>query len=77
MPNAEVYYQYVRERFQAEGKPDIAQGQMAYMRHQFEFFGLKAPHWVALSKEIFYSKRGGLGLASVFPHESGGRSDLY
>jgi 3-methyladenine DNA glycosylase AlkD len=53
MPNAEIYYQYVRERFYAEGKPEIAQGQMAYMRHQFEFFGLKAPHWVALSKAIY------------------------
>ncbi len=25
---------------------------MAYMRHQFEFFGLKAPVWLALAKEI-------------------------
>lgn len=29
---------------------------MAYMRHQFEYYGLKAPEWVALSKQIFADK---------------------
>lgn len=58
-PNA--YYEYVLERFRSEGIPAIAQGQMAYMRHQFEFFGLKAPHWVALSKTIYQE----LGLPAI------------
>jgi len=46
------YYQLVRSTFRKQGNPEIAQGQMAYMRHQFEFFGLKAPIWMALTKEI-------------------------
>jgi 3-methyladenine DNA glycosylase AlkD len=46
------YYTLVRDTFRAEGDPDIAQGQMAYMRHQFEFFGLKMPQWTARSKNI-------------------------
>jgi len=49
------YYQQVRDRFRAHGKPDIAQGQMAYMRHQFEYFGLKMPAWMALTREIHKS----------------------
>ncbi|MFN0013559.1 MAG: DNA alkylation repair protein [Saprospiraceae bacterium] len=46
------YYRHVRDTFHAKGDPDIAQGQMAYMRHQFEYFGLKMPAWMALTKEI-------------------------
>ncbi|MCC7244701.1 MAG: DNA alkylation repair protein [Saprospiraceae bacterium] len=46
------YLNLVRERFSAAGNPDYALQQMAYMRHQFEFFGLPAPKWVAISKEI-------------------------
>lgn len=42
----------MRDTFRTHGKPDIAQGQMAYMRHQFDFFGLKMPAWTALTKEI-------------------------
>lgn len=47
-----AYCQLVRERFRANGNPEIAQGQMAYMRHQFEYFGLKMPAWTALTKVI-------------------------
>lgn len=47
-----MYYPHVRDLFRQHGKPDIAQGQMAYMRNQFEFFGLKMPQWTALSKAI-------------------------
>ena len=47
------YYQKVVTLFQQKGDPDRAQGQMWYMRHQFEFFGLKAPEWLALGKIIF------------------------
>lgn len=46
------YYSLVRDTFRAHGKPDVAQGQMAYMRHQFDFFGLKMPAWTALTKDI-------------------------
>lgn len=35
------------------GDPATAEGQMKYMRNQFDFMGLKAPQWVALSKEFF------------------------
>ena len=46
------YFHLVRTTFREHGRPDVATGQMAYMRHQFEFFGLKAPVWMALAKEI-------------------------
>ena len=46
------YYRLARHTFRTHGKPDVAQGQMAYMRHQFEYFGLKMPAWTALTKEI-------------------------
>jgi 3-methyladenine DNA glycosylase AlkD len=46
------YYRLVRDTFHAHGDPATAQGQMAYMRRQFEYFGLKMPAWTALTKEI-------------------------
>jgi len=46
------YYTLVRETFRTHGNPVIAQGQMAYMRNQFEFFGLKMPAWTSLAKVI-------------------------
>lgn len=51
------YYTLVRAAFLAHGKPEVAQGQMAYMRHQFEFFGLKMPQWMALTKN-FHAQMG-------------------
>ena len=50
------YYQLVRDTFRKNGKPDVAEGQMAYMRHQFEYFGLKMPAWTALTKDILREK---------------------
>ncbi|HMQ48115.1 MAG TPA: DNA alkylation repair protein [Saprospiraceae bacterium] len=47
------YLNEVKRTFEQAGKPDVADGQMAYMRHQFEFYGLKMPVWSALAKEIF------------------------
>lgn len=47
-----TYYQLVRDIFREKGNPDMAQTQMWYMRNQFEFFGLKMPHWMALAKDI-------------------------
>ena len=46
------YYRLVRDTFHQHGQPDVAQGQMAYMRHQFEYFGLKMPAWTALTKDL-------------------------
>lgn len=48
----DTYYHLVREAFRAQGKPDVAEGQMAYMRHQFAYFGLKMPAWTALTKDL-------------------------
>jgi 3-methyladenine DNA glycosylase AlkD len=47
------YITCVKSIFQSHGDPVRAQGQMRYMRHQFEYYGLKAPEWLALAKEIF------------------------
>ena len=44
------YLQKVISFFQASGNPEIAEGQMNYMRNKFEFYGVKAPGWVKLSK---------------------------
>lgn len=46
------YCQLVREIFRANGNPETAQGQMAYMRHQFDFYGLKKPQQTVLTKQI-------------------------
>lgn len=52
-----AYYTRVCDRFRDHGNPDTALGQMAYMRHQFEYFGLKMPQWMALTKE-FHREQG-------------------
>jgi 3-methyladenine DNA glycosylase AlkD len=46
------YYLLVANTFRTNGNPDTAQGQMAYMRHQFEYFGLKAKEWMELTRKI-------------------------
>ena len=51
------YCTYVAATFRQHGNPDIALGQMAYMRNQFEYFGLKMPAWTALAKQI-HAERG-------------------
>lgn len=52
MLSPEAYLTAARALFREAGKPDVAQGQMAYMRNQFEFFGLKMPAWKALTKSF-------------------------
>ncbi|HMX40293.1 MAG TPA: DNA alkylation repair protein [Saprospiraceae bacterium] len=52
-----TYCAHVAQLFRQHGDPDIALGQMAYMRHQFEFFGLKMPAWTALAKQV-HAERG-------------------
>lgn len=46
------YVGLLREVLRSQGNPDTAQGQMAYMRHQFEFFGLKMAQWTLLTKQF-------------------------
>lgn len=48
----ESYFSHVRDTFREKGDPEIAQMQMWYLRHQFDFFGLKMPRWMALTREI-------------------------
>ncbi|MCB0533378.1 MAG: DNA alkylation repair protein [Lewinellaceae bacterium] len=52
LETAQIYHRHVRDTFGTHGKPDVAQGQIAYMRHQFDYFGLKMPAWTALTREI-------------------------
>ena len=52
----DTYHQYIKSIFQENGDPEIAHGQMKYMRHKFEFYGLKAPVWVGLLKGVFKEK---------------------
>lgn len=50
--SAQTHFQTARALFRDHGDPAVAQGQMAYMRNQFEFFGLKMPAWTALAKQL-------------------------
>lgn len=45
-----AYYYFVRDTFREKGNPEMALTQMWYLRNQFEFFGLKMPKWMALTK---------------------------
>jgi 3-methyladenine DNA glycosylase AlkD len=46
------YFQNIHRAFQEQGDPDTALSQMAYMRNQFEYFGLKMPAWMAITKQF-------------------------
>lgn len=56
MISPKEYLQKVLSFFQANGNPEIAEGQMNYMRNKFEFYGVKAPGWVKFSKGIMKSE---------------------
>lgn len=47
------YFKKLEAILKEKGNPEIALGQMAYMKNQFDFFGLKAPVWLGISKEFF------------------------
>ena len=47
------YVELIASTFQEAGDPIRAEGQMRYMRDKFPYFGLKAPEWVAILKDIF------------------------
>lgn len=56
MISPKQYLQKVIAFFQEAGNPEIAEGQMNYMRNKFEYYGVKAPGWVKFSKEIMKSE---------------------
>lgn len=56
MADPQTYLDHVKSIFQQHGDPERALGQMRYMRHQFEFYGLKANEWMELSRQIFAEK---------------------
>lgn len=53
MKTPEQYIALIKDIFQENGNHETAAGQMKYMRHQFEYYGLKAPIWIGLLKNIF------------------------
>lgn len=58
IPNtAEGYLAHLKKVFTDQGDPIRAEGQMAYLRNQFEHYGLKAPEWVNIVKP-FYRENG-------------------
>ncbi|MEZ5041257.1 MAG: DNA alkylation repair protein [Saprospiraceae bacterium] len=53
MITPDQYLQIVKTRFQEVGHPEVAEGQRKYMRNLFEYYGLKAPEWLAIAKTLF------------------------
>jgi len=49
----EEYIALVGEKFLEEGDPIRAEQQRAYMRNQFDYYGLPAPQWLGLLKTTF------------------------
>lgn len=47
------YISLIRKKFSDAGDPVRAEGQRRYMRNRYEYYGLKAPEWVAILKDIF------------------------
>jgi 3-methyladenine DNA glycosylase AlkD len=45
----EEYEALLNRRFMEEGRWEVAEGQEAYMRHRFKFFGVKSPDRTAIS----------------------------
>jgi 3-methyladenine DNA glycosylase AlkD len=50
------YYEFLREYYLSIGNLTIADGQVAYMKNHFDFFGIKAPVWQAFLKKTFVEK---------------------
>jgi 3-methyladenine DNA glycosylase AlkD len=50
---ANQYYEYIRAAFEAIENEEYAAQQSAYMKNHFAFFGIKAPVWQAMLKDIF------------------------
>jgi len=56
MLTPKAYLEEVLTFLHESGRPEIAEGQMNYMRNQFEYYGVKAPVWIKFSREIFKSE---------------------
>lgn len=54
----EKYFTELKEQLLRQGNPETAEKQSKYMRNKFEYIGLKAPQWMAISK--LYFKENGL-----------------
>jgi 3-methyladenine DNA glycosylase AlkD len=50
--SSEAYFEIVKSTFKAHGNPATAEGQIAYMRSQFDYYGLKSQEWLALARNI-------------------------
>lgn len=48
-----TYIGIIKNVFQDHGDLSVAEGQMKYMRHQFEYYGIKSPVVTSLLKDIF------------------------
>jgi 3-methyladenine DNA glycosylase AlkD len=50
--NSQAYFAIVRASFEDKSNPEYAEKQIAYMKHHFNFYGLKMAKWSELTKEI-------------------------
>lgn len=51
-----AYLNDVKALFLDKGNPDIAPMQAKYMRNQFSYYGLKAPVWTELTRQVLKEK---------------------
>jgi 3-methyladenine DNA glycosylase AlkD len=49
---SETYFQAIKKTFAEAGDPMVAQQQMMYLKGKFEFFGLKMPKWMAITRQF-------------------------
>lgn len=50
------YHQALHGHYLFVGIPEVAEGQAAYMRHQFDFYGMKMPVWTAIIRDFTREK---------------------
>ncbi|MFZ4545225.1 MAG: DNA alkylation repair protein [Saprospiraceae bacterium] len=53
MVSANEYYEIIRKAYSGSENSEIASQQSRYMKYHFEYFGLKAPIWQGIIREIF------------------------
>lgn len=51
-----AYCRGLAQRMEELADPEVAAGQKAYMRHQFEFYGLKSPVWKELVRDYILTE---------------------
>ena len=51
--STEDYFHQIRNIYSDAGQANIAEGQVAYMKDKFDFFGIKAPVWAVLLRAFF------------------------